>query len=123
MEFEMKRLHIHLPIVDLERNILFYTSLFGCTPTVRQERCAKWVLDDPRINFMISNCCVLPESEKINAQTEDHQGSQVIKWCLRPTQHSDETNEEADSCCCMGSNKYWVTDPQGIAWDFRNVDR
>ena len=122
MEFEMKRLHIHLPIVDLEQNILFYTSLFGCKPTVRQERSAKWVLDDPRINFMISNCCVLPESQKINIQTEDNQESQVIKWCLRPTQQPDDA-KEADSCCCMGSNKYWVTDPQGIAWDFRNVDR
>jgi catechol 2,3-dioxygenase-like lactoylglutathione lyase family enzyme len=112
----MKRLHIHLAVDNLDQNINFYSTLFGCDPTVLHDDYAKWMLDDPRVNFAISNRSAKLGLDHLGIQAEDDQELQVIKQRLDATQKSIETQEQA-ACCYMRSDKYWITDPQGIAWE------
>jgi catechol 2,3-dioxygenase-like lactoylglutathione lyase family enzyme len=112
----MKRFHIHLSVENLDRNIEFYSTLFGCDPTVRHEDYAKWMLDDPRINFAISNRGNRFGLDHLGVQAEDDQELQDIKQRLDATQRPVETQQQA-ACCYMRSDKYWITDPQGIAWE------
>jgi catechol 2,3-dioxygenase-like lactoylglutathione lyase family enzyme len=112
----MKRFHIHLSVEDLDRNIEFYSILFGCDPTVRHEDYAKWMLDDPRVNFAISNRGNRFGLDHLGVQAEDDQELQDIKQRLDATQRPVETQQQA-ACCYMRSDKYWITDPQGIAWE------
>ncbi len=112
----MKRFHIHLAVENLDRNIEFYSTLFGCEPTVRHEDYAKWMLDDPRINFAISNRGSRFGLDHLGIQAEDDQELQAIKLRLDATQRPVEAQEQA-ACCYMRSDKYWITDPQGIAWE------
>ncbi len=112
----MKRLHVHLAVENLEQNIAFYSALFGAEPAVKQADYAKWMLDDPRINFAISN-----RSRKLGL---DHLGLQVdsdaeldrLKQQLETTGQAIESQEGA-SCCYARSNKHWIPDPQGVAWE------
>ena len=112
----MKRLHIHLAVENLEQNIHFYSTLFGCEPTVEHDDYAKWMLEDPRVNFAISNRSSKHGLDHLGIQAEDDQELQVIKQRLDATQQPVETQEQA-ACCYMRSDKYWITDPQGIAWE------
>lgn len=112
----MKRLHIHLAVDSLDQNINFYSTLFGCDPTVLHDDYAKWMLDDPRVNFAISNRSAKLGLDHLGIQVEDDQELQVIKQRLDATQKPIETQEQA-ACCYMRSDKYWITDPQGIAWE------
>jgi len=112
----MKRFHIHLAVENLDQNIEFYSTLFGREPTVRHEDYAKWMLDDPRINFAISNRGSRFGLDHLGIQAEDDQELQEIKLRLDATQRPVEVQEQA-ACCYMRSDKYWITDPQGIAWE------
>ncbi len=112
----MKRLHIHLSVANLEQNIQFYSNLFGCKPTVRHEDYAKWMLSDPRINFAISNRCATTGLDHLGLQAENETELDEIKQCLDATQIPIETQQQA-ACCYMRSDKHWITDPQGIAWE------
>ena len=112
----MKRLHVHLAVEDLQKNIEFYSTMFGTKPTVQHEDYAKWMLDDPRVNFAISNRSEQLGLDHLGIQAENDQELQDIKQCLDNTQSSIET-QEATSCCYAESDKHWVTDPQGIAWE------
>lgn len=112
----MKRLHIHLAVENLEQNIHFYSTLFGCEPSVQHDDYAKWMLDDPRVNFAISNRSAKLGLDHLGIQAEDDQELQAIKQRLDATQQPIEAQEQA-ACCYMRSDKYWITDPQGIAWE------
>ncbi len=112
----MKRFHLHLAVDDLAQNIDFYTTLFGCKPSVQHDDYAKWMLDDPRINFAISNRSAKLGLDHLGIQAEDEEELQDIKLRLDATQRPIETQEQA-ACCYMRSDKYWITDPQGIAWE------
>ncbi|MEY3289903.1 MAG: hypothetical protein RLZZ419_2145 [Pseudomonadota bacterium] len=112
----MKRLHIHLAVDNLDQNIDFYSILFACPPTTRHDDYAKWMLDDPRVNFAISNRSAKLGLDHLGIQAEDDQELQVIKQRLDATQKPVETQEQT-ACCYMRSDKYWITDPQGIAWE------
>jgi len=112
----MKRLHVHLAVENLQQNIEFYSTMFGSKPTIQHEDYAKWMLDDPRVNFAISNRSAKIGLDHLGIQAEDDQELQGIKECLDATQAPIETQEEA-SCCYVKSDKHWVTDPQGIAWE------
>ncbi len=112
----MKRLHIHLAVENLEQNIRFYSTLFGCEPSVEHGDYAKWMLDDPRVNFAISNRSAKLGLDHLGIQAEDDQELQAIKQQLDATQVPIEAQEGA-ACCYMRSDKYWITDPQGIAWE------
>lgn len=112
----MKRFHLHLAVDDLARNIDFYSTLFGCKPSVQHDDYAKWMLNDPRINFAISNRSAKLGLDHLGIQAENEEELQDIKLRLDATQRPIETQEQA-ACCYMRSDKYWITDPQGIAWE------
>ncbi len=112
----MKRLHIHLSVDDLEQNIEFYSTLFACQPSVQHADYAKWMLDDPRINFAISTRAAKTGLDHLGFQVDDEQELQEIKQRLDATQQPVET-QEATACCYSRSDKHWITDPQGIAWE------
>lgn len=112
----MKRLHIHLSVDNLQQNIEFYNKLFGSQPTITHDDYAKWMLDDPRVNFAISNRSTKTGLDHLGIQAENNEELQAIKQQLDSTQAPIEAQEDA-ACCYARSDKYWVTDPQGIAWE------
>jgi catechol 2,3-dioxygenase-like lactoylglutathione lyase family enzyme len=112
----MKRFHIHVGVKDLEKSVQFYSTLFGQKPTKQKEDYAKWMLEDPRVNFAIST--------RTNEQGVDHLGIQVEE--PRELSEISERLKSADlaiydegeaTCCYAKSNKAWVADPSGIAWE------
>jgi len=113
----MKRFHVHLGVEDLDRSIRFYSHLFGAEPTVRKDDYAKWMLDDPRVNFAISR--------RGNAIGVNHLGLQVesdaelagVRAQFEAADATATVAEPGASCCYAKSDKHWVTDPQGIAWE------
>jgi predicted enzyme related to lactoylglutathione lyase len=112
----MKRLHVHVAVDDLQRSIGFYSALFAAQPSVTKPDYAKWMLDDPRVNFAIST--------RGREAGLDHLGIQV--------ENQDELHEVYDrlhkaggnvieqgqtSCCYAKSEKSWIDDPAGISWE------
>lgn len=112
----MKRLHIHLAVDNLAQNIDFYSTLFASEPTVRHQDYAKWMLDDPRVNFAISDRSAKFGLDHLGIQADDEQELLDLKQRLDATQRPIETQQQA-ACCYMRSDKHWITDPQGIAWE------
>lgn len=112
----MKRLHIHLAVEDLQQNIEFYSTMFGCQPTVQHDDYAKWMLDNPCVNFAISNRSQKLGLDHLGIQADNEAELQSIKQQLEATQAPIEA-QEGTACCYARSDKYWVTDPQGIAWE------
>src|SRR5258708_9415962 len=113
----MKRLHVHVAVDDLKRSIGFYSTLFASEPTVRKDDYAKWMLDDPKVNFAIS-----PRSADTGGV--DHLGIQVetdgelreLAGRLKAAGESTSDQESA-TCCYAQSNKSWVSDPTGVRWE------
>lgn len=113
----MKRFHMHLAVSDLASNIRFYSQLFGAAPTVEKEDYAKWMLDDPRINFAISARGATPGVDHIGIQVESEAELAELKQRYDAADAAAVTTETGTACCYMESNKHWLTDPQGIAWE------
>ena len=113
----MKRLHVHVAVDDLEKSIGFYSTLFASLPTVTKPDYAKWVLEDPKVNFAIS-------SRAGRASGVDHLGMQVetdgelreLAGRLKKA-GEDTRDQEASTCCYAQSNKTWVNDPSGVRWE------
>jgi catechol 2,3-dioxygenase-like lactoylglutathione lyase family enzyme len=112
----MKRMHIHIAVENLDQNIHFYSALFQTEPSVREADYAKWMLDDPRINFAISN-----RGRKLGL---DHLGIQVESTAELESVQEGLTSaalpvapQKQAACCYAQSDKYWSVDPQGIAWE------
>lgn len=112
----MKRFHIHVGVKDLNHSVQFYSILFGQKPTKLKEDYAKWMLEDPRINFAIST--------RSNEEGIDHLGFQVDEnsELLELTDRLKKADlgvygEGSTTCCYAESNKAWVKDPSGIAWE------
>jgi len=117
----MKRFHVHVAVSDLSKSITFYSAMFGEQPTVLKPDYAKWMLEDPRINFAISNRGNAPGVNHLGLQAEDDAELEAIHANL---QRADTAvlPEKGVDCCYAKSDKYWVTDPQGIAWEsFRSL--
>lgn len=112
----MKRLHVHIAVENLSKNIRFYSTLFGCEPTVKHDDYAKWMLDDPRVNFAISSRSQHLGLDHLGIQAENEPELTAIKQQLDATQSPVEAQHDA-ACCYARSDKYWITDPQGIAWE------
>lgn len=112
----MKRFHVHVAVGDLEQSIQFYSILFNAEPTVKKEDYAKWMLDDPRINFAISKRNREPGLDHLGFQVEDEADlkeiAQRLKQAKQPILEQEQT-----TCCYAKSDKAWVHDPQGIAWE------
>lgn len=112
----MKRFHIHVAVSDLEKSVRFYSAIFGSTPTVLKSDYAKWMLEDPRINFAISERTSRAGLDHLGMQAESAAELEEIHARLR--QADGEIAQEKDAHCCYArSDKYWVRDPSGIAWE------
>lgn len=117
----MKRFHVHVAVSDLSKSIAFYSAMFGEQPTVVKPDYAKWMLEDPRINFAISNRGNVPGVNHLGLQAEDDAELEAIHANLQRADTAVLPEKGAD-CCYAKSDKYWVTDPQGIAWEsFRSL--
>lgn len=112
----MKRFHVHVAVEDLDQSVQFYSTLFNTRPTVKKEDYAKWMLDDPRINFAISKRGTKAGLDHLGIQVEDEESLKEITVRLKDAkQHILE--QEKTTCCYAESDKTWVHDPQGIAWE------
>lgn len=112
----MKRLHVHIAVDDLAKNIAFYSTLFGSEPTVQKADYAKWMLEDPRVNFAISSRGAKPGLNHLGIQVESDAELAALHGQLEQLQ-ADVVEEMGTACCYARSDKYWVNDPQGIAWE------
>lgn len=118
----MKRLHVHVSVDNLADSIRFYSGMFGAEPSVVKSDYAKWMLDDPRVNFAISHRGAETGLNHLGIQTESTDELSEMQARLTSLQ-PDVEKEEDVSCCYAKSDKYWVTDPSGIAWEtFHTLD-
>jgi extradiol dioxygenase family protein len=114
----VKRFHVHVAVNDITESVRFYSSMFGAEPSVLKPDYAKWMIEDPRINFAIS------ARDNGRGVGINHLGVQVdtddeLKGMRSQLAAADAAlvEENAVNCCYAQSDKYWVTDPQGIAWE------
>ncbi len=112
----MKRFHVHVSVPDLAQSIRFYSTLFGTEPAVTKDDYAKWMLDDPRINFAISQRGGAVGINHLGLQTDSDEELEGLHAQLQQADVAAHAESEV-SCCYARSNKYWVTDPTGIAWE------
>jgi catechol 2,3-dioxygenase-like lactoylglutathione lyase family enzyme len=112
----MKRMHLHVSVPDLAESIQFYATLFGSPPSVAKDDYARWLLEDPRVNFAIS--------QRGGALGVDHVGLQVEsdaelgELADRLKAAGERTlDQQATTCCYAKSDKSWVTDPAGVRWE------
>jgi hypothetical protein len=117
----MKRFHVHVAVKDLRDSIRFYSAMFGREPTVTKPDYAKWMLEDPRVNFAISQRSQTLGVNHLGMQAETDDELEDIHANLQLADNSIVA-EKGVSCCYAKSDKYWVTDPQGVAWEsFRSL--
>jgi lactoylglutathione lyase len=112
----MKRFHVHVAVPDLAASIRFYSTLFAAEPTVRKDDYAKWMLDDPRVNFAISTHGVSGGVNHLGFQVDSSAELDAMEAQLLAADQRVVAEKNAD-CCYARSDKYWVTDPAGIAWE------
>ncbi|MGH6841211.1 MAG: ArsI/CadI family heavy metal resistance metalloenzyme [Methylocella sp.] len=112
----MKRLHVHVSSEDIAQSVRFYSTLFAAEPTVSKPDYAKWMLDDPRVNFAISTRCGETGLDHLGIQVETreelHEVYERLQQADRPV-----LVEGATTCCYARSEKSWITDPQGLSWE------
>jgi lactoylglutathione lyase len=113
----MKRFHVHLGVENLEQSIGFYSRLFGAEPTVRKPDYAKWIVDDPRLNFAISARGGRVGINHLGLQAEDAEELAAIRANFSAADPATLRDEPGANCCYAHGDKHWVTDPQGIAWE------
>ena len=113
----MKRLHVHMSVGDLDQSIRFYSTLFAAAPTVVKPDYARWMLEDPRVNFAIStHSGGAPGIDHLGIQVEDGQELQEISGRLKEA--AGPVLEEGKTTCCYAqSEKSWTLDPQGVSWE------
>jgi catechol 2,3-dioxygenase-like lactoylglutathione lyase family enzyme len=112
----MKRLHVHVAVSDLPKSISFYSTLFGAEPSVIKSDYAKWMLDDPRVNFAISDRARTPGVDHLGIQTESRDELSELAGRLKSAGETTR-DQEATTCCYARSDKSWVNDPSGIRWE------
>ena len=118
----MKRLHVHVAVDSLVDSIKFYSGMFAAEPTVVKPDYAKWMLDDPRVNFAISQRGLDAGLNHLGIQVESAAELAEMQGRLSALQSPLVEQAEA-SCCYAKSDKYWVNDPSGIAWEtFHTLD-
>ena len=117
----MKRFHVHAHVEDLQASIAFYTRMFAAEPARVESDYAKWMLEDPRLNFAISTRGDKPGVDHLGIQTDTEEELEALK---SQAAAADMTLLDVGetTCCYARSDKYWLTDPQGIAWEqFRTL--
>jgi hypothetical protein len=112
----MKRFHVHLHVDDLAQSIGFYSKLFAADPTRAESDYAKWMLQDPPVNFAISTRGNKPGIDHLGIQADNE--AELAELKVRASSADMAVLDEgATTCCYARSDKHWVTDPQGIAWE------
>ena len=112
----MKRFHVHTHVEDLQASIAFYTKLFAAEPTRVESDYAKWMIEDPRVNFAISTRGGKPGIDHLGIQTDTESELAELKSRAKA---ADLTllDQGQTTCCYARSDKHWITDPQGLAWE------
>jgi catechol 2,3-dioxygenase-like lactoylglutathione lyase family enzyme len=119
----MKRFHVHLSVPDLSASVGFYSRLFGVAPSVHQPDYAKWMLDDPRVNFAISTWNATRGVNHLGLQVDSAGELEEIGARFAAADADTTVAEPNAQCCYAVSDKHWVEDPQGIAWEaFHTLD-
>lgn len=112
----MKRLHLHVSVDDLPTSVRFYETLFNAAPTVLHGDYAKWMLDDPRVNFAISARARAAGIDHVGIQTDSAEELGALAMRLKAA-GTETFDQEATTCCYAKSDKSWVRDPSGIRWE------
>ncbi|MBP1475179.1 VOC family protein [Frateuria sp. MAH-13] len=112
----MNRFHVHLNVADLASSIRFYTALFGAEPTVRKDDYAKWMVEDPRVNFAISSTGREAGIDHLGIQADSDEALAALGQRLDAAGGA-LVPEEATVCCYARSDKLWTEDPQGTRWE------
>lgn len=112
----MKRFHVHVAVPDLQQSIRFYSTMFGAEPSVVKPDYAKWMLEDPRVNFAISRRGAEAGVNHLGFQVDEAAELDEIHGRLENAEAA-MLEEKGVACCYARSDKYWVTDPAGIAWE------
>lgn len=119
----MRRFHVHLGVPDLTASIRFYSDLFGMPPSVEKPDYAKWMLDDPRVNFAISQRTTRTGLNHLGLQVESADELGAIRAQFARADPEGVFDEPNVNCCYARGNKHWTKDPQGIAWEaFHTLD-
>jgi len=118
----MKRFHVHVAVHDLKQSIRFYSALFGTGPSVEKPDYAKWMLEDPRVNFAISTRGNKAGLDHLGIQAES--GDELEELGSRLAQADVSVLPQKGAACCYAkSDKYWTIDPQGLPWEsFHTLD-
>ena len=112
----MKRLHVHVSVEDVAASVRFYSTLFALEPTVLKCDYAKWMLEDPRVNFAISKRGDDVGIRHLGIQVEDHaELTEVYSRLARA--RAPVLDEGSTTCCYARSEKSWIEDPQGVKWE------
>jgi catechol 2,3-dioxygenase-like lactoylglutathione lyase family enzyme len=118
----VKRLHVHVAVHDLQQSIRFYSALFAAEPAVKKHDYAKWMLEDPCVNFAISTRSAKVGLDHLGIQAENDEELEEIGARLAQADVAVMPQKGA-TCCYAKSDKYWTLDPQGIAWEsFHTLD-
>ena len=112
----MKRFHVHVHVADLDTSVGFYSTLFGVPPAVLKPDYAKWMLEDPKVNFAITSGAVNPAIDHLGFQVESDEELAAIAARLNAAGQQVVKQENA-TCCYAQGNKGWAHDPSGISWE------
>ncbi|MEO8486866.1 MAG: VOC family protein [Betaproteobacteria bacterium] len=119
----MRRFHVHLGVPDLGASIRFYSNLFGMPPSVEKPDYAKWMLEDPRVNFAISHRPARSGLNHLGLQAESAGELAAIRTQFEAADPENVFDEPNVNCCYARGNKHWTKDPQGISWEaFHTLD-
>jgi len=112
----MRRIHIGLNVTDLDASVRFYSDLFGAQPSVRKDDYAKWMLEDPRVNFSVTSRCNVGHDVHFGIQVESE--DELSETAGRLRQAGRQVVDEPGAVCCYHrSEKAWVADPQDLLWE------
>lgn len=112
----MTRFHVNLAVDDIERSVAFYSSLFDAEPVVQKDDYAKWLLDDPQLNFSIAKGGHAPGIRHLGLQADSREEMARIRE--RVERSRGKIYQEGETTCCYAaSDKTWVTDDQGVQWE------
>jgi len=112
----MKRFHVHVAVKNLAESVRFYNGLFGAPPAVEKPEYAKWLLDDPRISFAISQLERATGVDHLGFQVDSNEELEALREQVKAARIAAH-DEPGAACCYARSDKYWVEDPQGVAWE------
>jgi catechol 2,3-dioxygenase-like lactoylglutathione lyase family enzyme len=112
----MKRFHVHVAVDDLDANIRFYSAIFGAPPTVSKPDYAKWMIEEPRLNFAISDRGAKSGLDHLGFQVDSDEELGELRQKVADAEIA-ALDQPQSECCYARSDKYWITDPQGIAWE------